>query len=722
MGQGFARPGLGLLGLAFWITLILQPVLTNAQCSGTITLSTQAQVNNFPTRGCTAITGNLIISGSNINNLTGLSSLTSVSNNVRIIDNTVLTNLNGLNNLTKVGGENGGDLRINNNPQLISVAGLSGLTRIGFDLQVTDNTVLPNLDGLNNLTSIGGDLRIQNNPKLISVAGLSGLTSVSFNAQISGNDVLSNLTGLNNLTSIGGDLLIQANPQLSSVAGLSGLRSISFDLRITNNAILTSLTGFSSLTSIGGDLRINNNPQLSVCAIEPICQLLANPPANVAISGNATGCSSVADIQADCAPLSITQPPASSSLVCVGTNVSISVGVSGNARTYQWYKDEVSLGSAQQLYTLNLANVQTTDAGTYRVVVSNSVASLTSTAFSLTVNPYPTASLAADGQLTCAQTSVKLTATGGIVGATYQFSGSAQSSGPSSATASVSQDGPYSVTVTNPGGCSGTATTTVQSNTTAPNATLSNNGPLTVNNSTVTLTATGGATYAFSSGAAQQGGGNTATVTTPGTYQVTVTSSSNGCSATASTVVTGAVSASSCRNGTGLITVVASGNPVKYEWYRNSINSARLTENPAQVRGTSTASLTLINQQVTADYYVRVTDANGSAVVYGPFRMTVNLGCNIYARVGANEVELRISLLGNPVQGEQLQATISGAEGKTLNVQLLDLSGKPIRQQQWQQAEAEQSIDWQLGSQSSGVYLLQATSSDQRQSVKVVKQ
>jgi hypothetical protein len=170
-----------------------------------------------------------------------------------------------------------------------------------------------------------------------------------------------------------------------------------------------------------------------------------------------------------------------------------------------------------------------------------------------------------------------------------------------------------------------------------------------------------------------------------------------------------------------VIKVVASGTPAKYEWYRNSINSARLTENPAQVRGTSTASLTLVNQQVTADYYVRVTDANGSAVVYGPFRFTVNLGCNVYARQGAQEVELRISVLGNPLQGDQLKAVISGAEGKALNVQLLDLQGRSVRQQSWQQAEGDQSVEWNLSGQSSGIYLLQATTPAQRQSVKVVK-
>ncbi len=118
---------------------------------------------------------------------------------------------------------------------------------------------------------------------------------------------------------------------------------------------------------------------------------------------------------------------------------------------------------------------------------------------------------------------------------------------------------------------------------------------------------------------------------------------------------------------------------------------------------------------------MRVTDANGTAEIYGPFRFTVNSGCNIYARQGAEEVELKISLLGNPILGEQLRATVSGATGKVLNVQLLDLSSKPIRSQQWQQAETAQSVEWNLSGQASGVYLLQATTPDQRQSVKVIK-
>jgi hypothetical protein len=84
-------------------------------------------------------------------------------------------------------------------------------------------------------------------------------------------------------------------------------------------------------------------------------------------------------------------------------------------------------------------------------------------------------------------------------------------------------------------------------------------------------------------------------------------------------------------------------------------------------------------------------------------------------------VELKISLLGNPVQGEQLRAIISGAAGKALNVQLLDLQGRSVRQQSWQQTEGDQSVEWNLGGQSSGTYLLQAITPDQRQSLKVIK-
>ena len=67
-----------------------------------------------------------------------------------------------------------------------------------------------------------------------------------------------------------------------------------------------------------------------------------------------------------------------------------------------------------------------------------------------------------------------------------------------------------------------------------PNASATNDGPLTCNQTNVILTATpAGMTYAWSGGGTSQ----TKTVTTPGTYSVTITDT-NGCSSMTETTVT----------------------------------------------------------------------------------------------------------------------------------------------------------------------------------------
>jgi outer membrane lipoprotein-sorting protein len=113
-------------------------------------------------------------------------------------------------------------------------------------------------------------------------------------------------------------------------------------------------------------------------------------------------------------------------------------------------------------------------------------------------------------------TSVTLTGSGG---GTYAYS-----AGPTNITA----PGTYTVTVTSANGCTATATTTVAQDITTPTAGLTNDGPLTCLMTSVTLTGSGGGTYAYSAGPTG--------ITTPGTYTVTVTSA-NGCTATATTTV-----------------------------------------------------------------------------------------------------------------------------------------------------------------------------------------
>jgi sugar lactone lactonase YvrE len=82
----------------------------------------------------------------------------------------------------------------------------------------------------------------------------------------------------------------------------------------------------------------------------------------------------------------ITQQPAASASACAGSTVTASVTATGTGPlTYQWFKGEVSLGTAQQQATLTLTAVTAQDTGTYRVVVTGFCNSVTSQNFVLTV-------------------------------------------------------------------------------------------------------------------------------------------------------------------------------------------------------------------------------------------------------------------------------------------------------------------------------------------------
>jgi beta-glucanase (GH16 family) len=87
------------------------------------------------------------------------------------------------------------------------------------------------------------------------------------------------------------------------------------------------------------------------------------------------------------APLITTQPQ--SQTVTVGANVQFSVTASGKpAPSYQWYLNGTALSGATGA-RLSLANVQTTDAGSYTVTVINNSGTVTSSVATLTVNSAP---------------------------------------------------------------------------------------------------------------------------------------------------------------------------------------------------------------------------------------------------------------------------------------------------------------------------------------------
>ena len=108
-----------------------------------------------------------------------------------------------------------------------------------------------------------------------------------------------------------------------------------------------------------------------------------NLPSSVAIALKAEvdGASTVGG------PAITTQPVAQTTVV--GGNATFSVAATGNATlTYQWVKDDDDIPGATNP-TLNLVGVQAADAGNYYVVVSNSVASITSYSAPLVISGLP---------------------------------------------------------------------------------------------------------------------------------------------------------------------------------------------------------------------------------------------------------------------------------------------------------------------------------------------
>jgi len=192
----------------------------------------------------------------------------------------------------------------------------------------------------------------------------------------------------------------------------------------------------------------------------------------------------------------------------------------------------------------------------------------------------------------------------------------------------------------------------------------------------------------------------------------------------ASVVVVPPGSQTACRSSVVVLNATTTG--VRYEWYKNGTSAPfKLTEIASIQKGTATSSLTVVSVQTTASYYVKVFQANNSFTFDGPFTVTVNYGCTTPgAREAAEsvvEVPLSVVLAPNPLVDGQLRAVVRGAAGQALSAELVDLNGRLVRAQQWSAADAVQLIEWNISTQSSGLYLLRAYTPGQHTTVKVMK-
>ncbi|MBP6810108.1 MAG: T9SS type A sorting domain-containing protein [Saprospiraceae bacterium] len=229
-----------------------------------IVLTTQAEIDNFSVNypGCTVIEGSLQIDG-DITNLSGLSGLTAIGKDLFVRGGPALTNLNGLGNITSVGG----NLAIAGNVGLTTLSDLGNITSVG--LEIYGNTVLPSLNGIQNITAFTR-LTISENAALTNLNGLENLTTLE-TLIIGFNPALTSLAGIQNITSLS-TLEIASNASLTSLNGLENITSLNY-LNIQNNAALSSLSGIQNITSLTEIFITGNGALTSLNGLENITSL-----------------------------------------------------------------------------------------------------------------------------------------------------------------------------------------------------------------------------------------------------------------------------------------------------------------------------------------------------------------------------------------------------------------------------------------------------------------
>ncbi|MFT3869892.1 MAG: immunoglobulin domain-containing protein [Nibricoccus sp.] len=345
---------------------------------------------------------------------------------------------------------------------------------------------------------------------------------------------------------------------------------------------------------------------------------------------------------------SITAQPQNATAT-VGGSTTLSVVASGPAPlSYQWKKGgAVISGATTANYTIS--NVQTSDAGSYTVTVSNSVGSVTSNTATLTVNSTPSITNHPQSLSVVVGDSVLFSATAtGSAPLSYQWQkGGAPIGGATSATYSIpsaqlSDAGNYTVVVTNGSGSvtSNAAILSVLASAVAPSITTQPQSvTVTVGaGATFTVAATGTAplTYQWKKAGAAINGATSATYTIPvaqltdaGNYTVVIT---NGTGSITSSTATLAVSPApagpviatqptshSVASGHDVSLVIfATGYPAPtYAWYVSADNGATWTaiSDGTNYAGATTSILTVKSATSSLNgcmYRCTATNATGS--------------------------------------------------------------------------------------------------------------
>jgi len=303
----------------------------------------------------------------------------------------------------------------------------------------------------------------------------------------------------------------------------------------------------------------------------------------------------------------VTTASSTGSITCATNTINLTSTLAG--ANYTW----TAPGGSSITSGTNSQNAVGQGSGTYTLTIQSPANGCTTTAVTSasqnTTVPVTTAS--SSGSITCATNTINLTST--LAGANYTWTapgGSSITSGTNSQNAVGQGTGTYTLTVQNAiNGCTNTAVTSANQNTTAPVTSATSTGSITCTTNTINLTSTlAGANYTWTApgGSSITSGTNSqnAVGQGSGTYTLTVQSAVNGCTNTAITSanqnttapVTSASSTGSITCTTNTINLTSTLAGLSYTWTApggSSVTSGTNSQNAVgQGLGTYTLSVT----------------------------------------------------------------------------------------------------------------------------------
>jgi predicted transcriptional regulator len=383
--------------------------------------------------------------------------------------------------------------------------------------------------------------------------------------------------GSTTLTASGGGTYLWSNASTTAAITVSPAATTTYTVTVSNGSGCTA-TATRTVT-------VNAAPTAAVTGTNTICAGAsttltasgggtylwsnASTTAAITVSPGATttytvtvtnnGCTATASraVTVNTAPAAAV---AGTNTICAGASTTLTASGGG---TYLW-------SNASTTAAITVSPGATT---TYTVTVTNANGCTATATRTVTVNALPSAAVAGTNTI-CNGASTTLTASGG---GTYLWSNASTTA---AITVSPTATTTYTVTVTNASGCTATANRAVTVNAN-PTAAITGTNTICSGLST-TLTASGGTSYLWSTGATTAALPVSPASTT--TYTVTVTNA-NGCTASASQAVTVNSTPSASVSGTNTIcngastTLTATGGGT-YTW-SNAATTAAITVSPS---------------------------------------------------------------------------------------------------------------------------------------------